>query len=343
VISDIDHQHNRRRERIDRPPVNRVRKWRSAAKDLESAAHLRMLYCRQRTKELMTSPQVSLAERFRDQNRAGRLLLPNAWDAASARIFEGAGFTAIGTTSAGIAYSAGFQDAEHIGPNAMARAVAAIVRAVSCPVTADIEAGYGNNPDDVAQTVDRVMDVGAAGINLEDNMHGRGESPLFSIDDQCARIAAAREIANRRGIPLVINARTDTFILNLGANVDDRIGITVERGRRYLAAGADLVFVPLLVDTSLVARVAGPLQGRISLMALPGAPSAGELFAAGASRVSIGQLAMLATLGSLKQIAEELRHNGTWSSIERTFYGFGEAEALFASTTLRYSSDTAPR
>jgi 2-methylisocitrate lyase-like PEP mutase family enzyme len=278
----------------------------------------------------MTSAQASLAARFRDQNRAGRLLLPNAWDAASARILENAGFTAIGTTSAGIAYSQGFQDAEQIGRDAMIRAVASIVNAVSCPVSADIEAGYGIGAADVAQTVEAVVDAGVVGINLEDNAQSRVATPLFSIDDQCARIAAARAVADRRGLSLVINARTDTFLLTLGADVDERIGMTVERGKRYLHAGADLVFVPLLVDTALVTRLVTQMGGPVSLMALPGAPSADELFAAGAARVSIGQMAMLATLGALKAIADELIQKGTWRSIERTFYGFAEAEALFA-------------
>jgi 2-methylisocitrate lyase-like PEP mutase family enzyme len=278
----------------------------------------------------MKSGQASLAARFRDQNRAGRLLLPNAWDAASARIFEKAGFLAIGTTSAGIAYAQGFQDAERIGRDAMIRAVATIVNAVSCPVSADIEAGYGAGAADVEQTVDAVIEAGAVGINLEDNAHGRVAAPLFGFDEQCARIAAAREVADRRGIPLVINARTDTFLLNLGADVDERVAMTVERGTHYLRAGADLVFVPVLVDTSLVARLANQMRGPLSLMALPGAPSSNELFAAGAARVSIGQMAMLATLGSLELIADELNQKGTWRAIERTFYGFAEAEALFA-------------
>jgi 2-methylisocitrate lyase-like PEP mutase family enzyme len=132
-------------------------------------------------------------------------------------------------------------------------------------------------------------------------------------------------------VPLVINARTDTFLLQLGASVDERFAMTAERGSRYLRAGADLVFVPLLVDTTVLARLVSKLQGPISVMALPGAPSAHDLFAAGVARVSIGQMAMLAALGTLKNIAEELIQHGTWRSIERTFYGFGEAEALFES------------
>jgi 2-methylisocitrate lyase-like PEP mutase family enzyme len=273
--------------------------------------------------------QQSLAERFREQNRAGGLLLPNAWDAASARIFEEAGFTSIGTTSAGIAYANGFRDAERIGRDAMVRAIAAIVRSVSCPVSADIEAGYGPGPADVATTVDAVLDAGIVGINLEDTAHGRTTEPLLGIEEQCSRIASARETAERRRVPLVINARTDTFLLGLGSDLEERLGMTVQRGSRYLRAGADLVFVPLLVDPALVKRLADGLEGRISLMALPGAPPARDLFAAGAARVSIGQMAMLATLGTLRRISEELSQHGTWGEIEEAFYGFSEAEALF--------------
>jgi len=278
----------------------------------------------------MDSSQSSLAVRFQEQNRAGHLLLPNAWDAASARIFEQAGFTAIGTTSAGIAYAQGFQDAQRISRDAMVRAVATIAGAVSCPVSVDIEAGYGPSAADVAATVEAVLDVGVVGVNLEDNTHSGNSASLYGIDQQCSRISAARNVAERRGVPLVINARTDTFMLGLGSDVEERLRLTVERGSPYLRAGADLVFVPLVVDVMLVKHLAEELQGRISLMALPGAPSAQELFAAGAARVSIGQMAMLAMLGALKQIGDELRQHGTWRSIEQTFYGFGEAEALFS-------------
>jgi 2-methylisocitrate lyase-like PEP mutase family enzyme len=279
----------------------------------------------------MASTLALRAARFRDLNRAGRLLLPNAWDAASARVFEEAGFSAIGTTSAGVAYAEGFRDGEALGRDAMIRAVAKIVNAVSVPVTADIEAGYGPTAADVAQTVDAALDVGAVGVNLEDADCSNGSARLFAVDRQCERLAAARDVADRRGVALVINARTDTFLLEAGVDLDERIALTADRGAQYLNAGADLVFVPLLVETSIVKRLASTLPGALSLMALPGAPAAQDLFAAGATRVSIGQLA---TLGTLKTIAEELMERGTWRSIEQTFYGFGEAEQLFTHRVL---------
>ena len=275
--------------------------------------------------------QESLARRFRDLNRKGGLLLPNAWDAASACVFEKAGFPAIGTTSAGIAYSRGWRDGQQMERAAMVREIAVIANAVRVPVTADIEAGYGPRPADVAETVEAALEAGAIGVNLEDNTHGTRDEPLYGIDEQAARIAAARATADRRGIALVINARTDTFFAEVGADIEEQTAGTIERGRAYLKAGADLVFVPLLVDPAIVRRVADGIDGPISLMILPDAPSAETLFAAGAKRISIGPAAMLAALGVLAEIADEMRRKGTWSSIERSFYGFGEAEGLFAS------------
>jgi 2-methylisocitrate lyase-like PEP mutase family enzyme len=275
--------------------------------------------------------QKSLAQQFGGLNRRGRLLLPNAWDAASACVFEKAGFPAIGTTSAGIAYSRGWRDGQQMERAAMVREIAVIANAVRVPVTADIEAGYGPRPADVAETVEAALEAGAVGVNLEDNTHGTREEPLYGIDEQAARIAAARAAADRRGIALVINARTDTFFAEVGADIEEQTAATIERGRAYLKAGADLVFVPLLVDPTIVRRVVDEIDGPISLMILPEAPSAETLFAAGAKRISIGPAAMLATLGVLAEIADEMRQKGTWSSIERSFYGFGEAESLFAS------------
>ena len=224
-------------------------------------------------------------------------------------------------------------DAEVITRDDMMREIAAIAAAVDVPVTADIEAGYGPSPPDVAATVEATLDAGAVGINLEDNMttapRQARASPLFTIDLQAARIAAARAAAERRGIAMVINARTDPFLMGLGADDEERLAMSIERGRAYLKAGADLVFIPVLVDPAQVRRAAEAIGGPISLMALPGAPSADTWFAAGAARVSLGPLAMMAALGVIRDIAAEFRDAGTWTSIERTFYGFAETKALF--------------
>ncbi len=276
----------------------------------------------------MTTSTKHKAEIFRNLSTQGHLLLPNAWDAASARIFEAAGFPAIGTTSAGIAYSRGFRDAQQISREEMVHEVAIIARAVDIPVTADIEAGYGPGTDDVAETVHAVIDAGAVGINLEDNTHG-GTLPLFDISTQAERIAAAKSAGEQSGIALTINARTDVFLLELGIDESERTSMAIERGHAYLAAGADLVFVPALLHTHIAQQLSSAFNGHLNLMAMPGAPAASALFDAGAQRVSLGPSAMLTSLGTVQNIAQELQQTGTWSSIETNFFGFAEAETLF--------------
>jgi 2-methylisocitrate lyase-like PEP mutase family enzyme len=282
------------------------------------------------TEELIMSELQTRAGKFLELNLAGKLILPNAWDVVSARVFEQAGFPAIGTTSAGVAWSRGSRDGEHIGRDAMMREVAAIARATQCPVTADVEAGYGSSAAAVATTVEAVLDAGAVGINLEDAASDPGSKSLFSVAEQSARVAAAREVAERKGVHLVINARTDTFLLGLGETPEERVAMTIERGVEYLRAGADIVFVPYLLDVALISQVARSFNGRLSLMATPDAPSAAELFAAGAKRVSLGPIAMLATLGLLRDIATEARQSGSWRTIAQHGCAFRDVEGLFS-------------
>jgi len=264
---------------------------------------------------------------FRNLNEQGKLLLPNAWDAASARIFETAGFPAIGTTSAGVSYAFGMRDGEQMDRTTSICQSSRIAGAVSVPVTADIESGYGRDAESVRLAVASVLNSGIVGINLEDNTHANS---LYDIDEQVKRIAAARAEAEEHDLALTINARTDTFLLGLGRDDDERLALTVVRGKAYLGAGADLIFVPTVIDPTFIGKLADAFDGKLSVMAMPGAPSADELFKAGACRVSIGQTAMLASLGLISKIAEELKSSGTWSSMEKTFFGFAEAEALFS-------------
>jgi 2-methylisocitrate lyase-like PEP mutase family enzyme len=273
--------------------------------------------------------QVRRATRFRELHLSGHLLLPNAWDAASARVFEHAGFSAVGTTSGGIANARGLPDGETIGRARMLEEIRTIVEAVHVPVTADIEAGYGDAPGDVAGTVAAILDLGVVGANLEDRVHHSEVARLYQVDEQMARLEAARTEAERRGIHLLINARTDTFLLALGADLEERMALTIARGKAYLSAGADVVFVPGAIEVDTVRRLADAIGGPLSVMAMPGAPAATALFEAGACRVSLGNTAMLAVLGALDLIARDVIRTGGWAAIERTFYGFAEAEALF--------------
>ncbi|MDT8998617.1 isocitrate lyase/phosphoenolpyruvate mutase family protein [Paucibacter sp. APW11] len=274
----------------------------------------------------MNPTQYEHALKFRQLNQQGEFLLANAWDCASARVQVAEGFPALGTTSGGIAYARGFADAELIGREAMVAEIARICAAVPVPVTADIEAGYGAAPEDVATTVRAVIAAGAVGINLEDRIHGQGQAAQFDAALQAERLRAARAAAD--GAPLWINARIDSWLLGEGGDLEQRLALTVARAQHYLAAGADMVFVPGLIDTVLLRRLADAIDGPLSVMVQPGAPSAAELFAAGARRVSLGVCPILACMGQLRDIAREARQNGRWQLLGERFYGFAEAEAL---------------
>ncbi|GGK27611.1 2-methylisocitrate lyase [Deinococcus malanensis] len=259
---------------------------------------------------------------FRDLHIRG-FLLPNAWDAASARIFEQAGFQAVGTTSAGIAYTRGRRDGQTLTRDEMLREVENIVQAVRIPVNADIEAGYGDGPAEVARTVRAFAALGVAGLNLEDAT-GHPDQPLYALEEQVRRLEAAREAAGT----VYLNARTDTFLSGYGCSEAERVEETIRRGRAYLQVGADSIFVPLLTDPAALRAVRGELGGPVTVMAFPGSPSVPELLQAGASRVSLGQGVMLAILGLTARIARELQ-DGTFETLQENFYGFQEAEALF--------------
>ena len=240
------------------------------------------------------------------------LLLPNAWDCASARLFEEAGFPAIGTTSAGIAFAQGYSDGQQIPREEMMQVIARIAATVQVPVSADIEAGYGPTIDDVAETVRGAIAAGAVGVNLEDNMGML--KPLYPLGQQVERIAAAREAAERADLALVINARIDTYLFAIGeegARLDD----TIRRARAYLQAGADCIFVPGATDPSLISILVHEIPGPLNIMVGPGILSAPELFKLGVTRVSIGGAAMLAAMGLVRAIARELQEQGTYTQM----------------------------
>lgn len=276
----------------------------------------------------MTS-QAAKAQQFLKLHQNGTgLLLPNAWDVASARVFEVAGFTAIATTSAGIAFASGYPDGQHISREEMLGVVRRIVAAVRVPLTADVEAGYGDTPKDVAATVQAVIASGAVGINLEDDT-GQPHT-LFAQDAQVERVAAARETALAAGIPIVINARTDVYLAQVG-EPETRLAETLKRARAYIDAGADCIFVPGVVDPSVIHLLVREIPAPLNILVGPGAPPASELFAMGVARLSVGSAAMRAIMGLTREIAQELYEQGTYKLIGAYPYSYGEANELLSS------------
>lgn len=275
----------------------------------------------------MTNPATELRDRalaFRSLHVPGRpLLLPNAWDVASARLVEDAGAGAVATTSAGVAWALGAADGDRLDRDRALRAVERIAGAVRVPVTADIEGGYAQDPQGVADTVRAVLAAGAAGVNIEDAApHGTG--PLRPAGEQAERIAAARAAADATGVPLFVNARVDTFLRGAGG-VDDAL----ERAAVYLAAGADGIFVPGTVDPGTVKELAEGIQAPLNVLAGPGAPPAGELAALGVARVSVGSGVAEAAYALVRRAARELLGPGTYDA-QTGGLAYGELNELMA-------------
>jgi 2-methylisocitrate lyase-like PEP mutase family enzyme len=200
------------------------------------------------------------------------LVLANAWDVASARAFARLrGCRAIATTSGGVAAAFGCPDGEQIPAREMLAAVERIARAVELPVTADLEAGYG----DAAATTTAAIDAGAVGMNLED-----GAGP---VQEHVERIRAARAAGDRAGVPLVLNARVDVYLR--GTRV---FGDAVARANAYLGAGADCVFVIGVTDGPTIARLAKAVDGPLNVLATGETPPVAELARLGVRRVSVG-------------------------------------------------------
>jgi 2-methylisocitrate lyase-like PEP mutase family enzyme len=258
--------------------------------------------------------QKAKAESFRAMHDGGVLVLPNAWDACSAALIAQAGAKAIATTSGGVAWSVGLPDGQQLTRAEMIEQVRRIVAAVDVPVTADVEAGYGPAPEDVAATVEAVVAVGAVGVNIEDSKALGG--PLFDAAEQAERLRAGRVAAERAGLrELVINVRTDVYLFRVGAR-EGRLDDVLVRASAYAEAGADSLFVPGLIDLDTVTALtkASPLP--INVMAGPGAPTVAEFESAGVRRVSVGTSISQAAYSLAQRAAAELLTKGTYTELD---------------------------
>lgn len=272
--------------------------------------------------------RVERAKRFRAlHDRRHVLLLPNAWDAGSARMFAQLGFAAIATTSGGVAWSLGYADGEQVPLEEILAATRRMVRATQLPLNVDFEAGYGDTPKAVAENVRAVIDAGAAGINLEDGLAHRS---LRDIDDATRRIRAAREAALASGVPIVINARVDVWAID-GSQVGEaeRFDTALHRARSYLAAGADCVYPIGLAEPKTIARLASAIDAPLNVGARTGLPDLVELGRIGVSRVSTAtRLASLA-YSAARGVAATLHENGRFDGLDAAF-GYADMQRLFA-------------
>lgn len=259
--------------------------------------------------------QIGKARLFRQMHdRHDILVLPNAWDAGSARVFARAGFRAVATTSAGVAWSLGYADGENAPLDEVLEATARIARSIALPVSADIETGYGATPEAVAATVRAVIAAGAVGVNIEDRMPATGR--LRAIGDAAERIRAAHEAASLSGVPIVINARTDTYLIKYGAGETERFEETLRRAQAYLAAGADCVYPIGLGDDATLGALVKALDAPVNVAARPGMPSVAELMRLGVARVSTATRFATIALSSIDTAARQLRESGRFECLE---------------------------
>ncbi len=244
----------------------------------------------------------------------GAVLLPNVWDVASARIIEEAGYQAIATTSAAIAFALGFPDGQKIPGDQMIAAVARIASAVGVAVTADVEAGYGQRPEDAARTARGVIEAGAVGMNFEDAT-GDADHPLTELTLQLERIRAIRQSAEELRVPIVLNARTDIYLLQVG-EPSGRYDEAVRRLAAFRDSGADCVFVPGVRDAETIGRFVADLKCPVNILGVPGSPPVPELVKLGVKRISLGSGPMRSSLGFLRRLAEEIKTSGTYKLME---------------------------
>lgn len=271
---------------------------------------------------------VAKAKRFQALHREGDILVvANAWDAASARVFEDAGMKAVGTGSAGVAFSHGYPDGEIMSRAVMLAAIGEIVAAVDVPVTADIVTGYGDTIEAVVDMVQAVIALGAVGVNIEDSA-ASGVARLADAALQTEKIRAVSDAVRASGVPIVINARTDSYWLKLGGE-KERLSESIARANRYREAGADCLFVPSVTDQATIKTLVAEIAGPINILAVPGCPPIGELQRLGVRRLSQGSGPMRATMMLTRKIAQELLSSGTYTRFHGDAVPYADANRLF--------------
>ncbi|GAB3571750.1 isocitrate lyase/phosphoenolpyruvate mutase family protein [Arthrobacter alkaliphilus] len=274
---------------------------------------------------MTTHPELdSMALRFHQLHAAPHapLVLVNAWDAASARMVEAAGATAVATSSSAISWSLGYQDGNHLPRHLAMEALARIAKATRLPVTADIETGYGRTDEELQATVRAVLDAGAVGINIEDS----AEQPLSDISEHSKRIALIRRTADDAGVRLFINARTDTYWS--GEFPDTAYEETLRRAEAYQNAGADGIFVPGLADLHVLHELSRRISLPLNALAGVGSPSPGELHDAGVRRISIGGGTARAAYAAVSRLAVEILGDGNWSGLAAS-RSYADMDAIF--------------
>jgi 2-methylisocitrate lyase-like PEP mutase family enzyme len=249
------------------------------------------------------------------------LILPNAWDAGSAKVIEAAGARAIATSSAGVAWALGFTDGDTLSPRLLADLTARITDAISVPLSVDFEGGYSNNPVKVGENLKPIIDAGAVGINIED---GGGTPELLA-----KKIEKARRASESLRVNLFINARTDVYLAEIG-NPESRVAEAIQRAARYREAGANGIFVPKLSNPSEIKAIAAEVKMPLNVMAVPNLPAMKELKKLGVMRLSAGSGIAQTVWGQVDELAKGFLSTGNPKPICQSSMPYGKLQKLFA-------------
>lgn len=268
-----------------------------------------------------TKVMSKLAETFRDLHDAASLLiLPNAWDAGSARVFEDTGAKAIATTSAGVAWALGYPDGNALPVEKLVAVVASITNVIRVPLSVDFEGGYTDEPKKVAEKLKPIIEAGAVGINIEDGE----DTPELLVH----KIEQVRKTADSVGVKLFINARTDVYLNDLGTP-ESRIDETISRASRYQAASADGIFVPGLYEKAAIKAIASETKMPVNVMAWADLPSANELFKLGVRRLSSGQTISQVLWNHAADLAKQFLETGDSQVVANNGMAYSKLQSLF--------------
>ncbi|HEY3855359.1 MAG TPA: isocitrate lyase/phosphoenolpyruvate mutase family protein [Verrucomicrobiae bacterium] len=263
----------------------------------------------------------NLAEKFHALHDSDDILvLPNAWDVGSAKVIEDAGAKAIATSSAGVAWALGFPDGNILPPKILAELTSRITDVLKIPLTIDFEGGYTNNPSKIGDTLAPVIDAGAVGINIED---GEGAPDLLA-----KKIEKARKAAEKAGVNVFINARTDVFLAEIGSP-KSRVAETIKRSECYEAAGANGLFVPGLSDADEIRAIASGIKIPLNVMTVPGLPKARELEKLGVRRLTSGQTIPQVVWKTVALLAKKFLETGDAKVVTTDTMPYSNLQDLF--------------
>jgi len=274
----------------------------------------------------MTPERLATAAVFRRLHEHGLLVLPNAWDAGSARLIESLGAKAVATSSAAVAWSHGYADGDLLPVPLLVATVTEIARVVHLPLSVDVEGGYSSDAATVGEAVAAVVDAGAVGINIED---GAGDPASL-----CAKIESVKRAAARLGVDLFVNARTDVYLRGL-VPVSRRVDETRARAERYQAAGADGIFVPGVTDAAEIRAIASTVPLPLNVLARPGLPPASVLVELGARRLSAGSGLAQAAFGTIAALTSGFLTDGVSEPLAEGAMLYAKINALLSSNSVR--------